>query len=474
MKTKTRSFLAVLILISLTGVALAFMAPGKPPAVTVVPGAAAAIGTPVSIDATLTRSRVMQGSEGMVSVALTLTADRLSAQGALQENPVDLVIVLDRSGSMGGSKINDAKKAVIGLIKKLRAEDRLALISYSDSVELLSSFVPLGGAQREKLTAVVQSIKTGGGTNLGGGLEKGIGLLKMTDVEKRQRKIILISDGLANKGIVDTTQLGYMAGNGAEYNLGISTVGVGYDFNEMLMTTIADHGSGNFYFLEDPQAFAQVFDHEFRATRNVLATDLEIRIPVGKGVRVVDAGGFPISYEKNLAVVRPGDLLAGQQRTLFLSYQVPTRDIEEYRLDNINLAYLYNGASQAITTEKPLMVRCVADQQEVLASYDKATWGQQVVQDEYNKLKEKVATSIRAGKKEEALEAISEYEDTIGTINGSLDSPAVRQNLAEDVVFLKKDLNDTFTGSKAVVEKKQKQQAKTLQFESYRVRRDKQ
>jgi Ca-activated chloride channel family protein len=91
--------------------------------------------------------------------------------------PVDLVVVLDRSGSMGGQKIADARNAVVQLINYMGRDDRMALVTYSNGVEMLSPLVSLGGGQREHLSALVRQVAVGGGTNLGGGLQMGINTL---------------------------------------------------------------------------------------------------------------------------------------------------------------------------------------------------------------------------------------------------------------------------------------------------------
>jgi Ca-activated chloride channel family protein len=117
---------------------------------------------------------------------------------------------------------------------------------------------------------------------------------------------MLISDGLANQGITSPRDLGQMAARATEWGVGVSTVGVGYDFNEVLMTTIADYGAGNYYFLENPQAFAEVFKKEFEATRNVVAGNAELRIPLHDGVQLLDAGGYPITMVGQSCRYSPG------------------------------------------------------------------------------------------------------------------------------------------------------------------------
>ncbi len=162
--------------------------------------------------------------------------ERTNALYAECPEPVDLVVVLDRSGSMNGQKIRDAKKAVMHLLGQLSPQDRIAIITYSNGVEILSPLVQVNDASREDLWARVNRINSGGGTNLGGGLKNGITVLRRVTTTDRQRKVILISDGLANHGITNPVELAAMAANGSEDNLAVSTVGVGYDFNEVLMS----------------------------------------------------------------------------------------------------------------------------------------------------------------------------------------------------------------------------------------------
>jgi Ca-activated chloride channel homolog len=473
MQTYKKGFLTILLLIGITSAALAYIGSTTSPAGIVKPVIPPNSKGVVAIDTKLVQDKTLKGSEGKVAVALTLTGANLPPENVAEVQPIDLVVVLDRSGSMEGQKLNDARTAVIRLMERLTPRDRLAVITYSDEVQIVSSLVPMNTTNLENLTQTVRRIYAGGSTNLGGGLEPGIAMLLHADGPQRQRKVILISDGLANRGVIAPGALGAMAANGTEHNVAVSTVGVGYDFNEVLMTTIADHGSGNYYFLEDPQSFAKVFEKEFETTRNIVAGNLEIRVPLHDGVQLIHAGGYPITKEGNVAVVHPGELLAGQQRNLFLTYHVPADKEGNFSLGTIDVQYQHNGEQQTISTTEPLTVACVEDQKAVVASIDKKAWSEQVVKEEYNKLKEDVATAIRTGAREEALQTIQEYEDHNRTINSSVGSAAVSQNLDSDVKDLRQNVEGTFSGAPAAVEVQKKQQAKALQYESYKMRRDK-
>lgn len=428
---------------------------------------------PVSVKAALVQDKVLSGSGGKVGVSLTLTAAEIEELITQPVQHADLVIVLDRSGSMQGQKISDARQAVIRLIDRLTAGDRLSLVTYSNGVNAIFPLVSMDESHRRQVKAAVQRIYAGGGTNLGGGLQRGIQTLMQTPTEGRQRKVILISDGLANHGITDPRALGNMASGAVEHNFSVSTVGVGYDFNEMLMTTVADHGAGSYYFLENPAAFAQVFEKELQSTRNVAASALEIRIPLKEGVKLIHAGGYPIKNRDGFAVIHPGDLLSGQQRKLFLTFKVPTDRERRFNLGGYHIQFTSNGVARQLTAQEDLGLACVRDKEAVMASIDQDVWGEQVVKEDYSRLKEEVADAIRKGRKDRALQEIKAYETRKRAVNATVGSATVTENLEKDVQRLRQSVEDTFTGAPAAVAEKKKQRSKALQYESYQIRRDK-
>ena len=427
----------------------------------------------LSVSSEVVQDKVLKGADGRVTVSLNLTAARMPSLDNESVAATDLVVVLDRSGSMEGQKLNDARQAIIRLLDQFGPEDRLALVTYSNGVQARSSLVPMNEANRRQLTAVVEQVNAGGGTNLEGGLTRGIDMLMPTPSAGRQRKVILISDGLANQGITDTEALGRLASAAVENRFSISTVGVGLDFNEMLMTAIADHGAGHYHFLEDPQVFAQVFEAEFQATRLVAAADVNIRIPLESGVRLVGAGGYPISYENNTAVIHPGNLLSGQSRTLFLTFHVPTAQEKEIVMGRVQVQYQHHGESRTVEAARPLTVACVPDPAAVLASIKKNVWADQVVQEEFNRLKEAVAADIRDGDRIRAHARIHEYETKQEAVNTVVGSGKVAKNLDTDVQALRQRVDETFTGAPAAVAEKMKRVSKSLQYDGYKLRRDK-
>lgn len=426
----------------------------------------------VGLDADLSQTKVLMGSDGKVSMSLRLAAVTLENEADQPDQPVDLVVVLDRSGSMNGQKIEDARNAILNLLNRLTTRDRLALVTYSSNVRIETGLLPVDGDNRAVMVRAVNQVRAGGGTNLGGGLKSGIDALLRAEEVGRQRKVILISDGLANQGITDPQELGRMASIAVERNFSISSVGVGYDFNEVLMTALADRGAGRYYFLENPRTFAQVFEEEFQTARQVAAAGLEVRILQKGGLRLTHAGGYPISYEDGDAVFHPGDLLSGQERNLFLTFKMPADREGEARIETIRARYRYQDRDRQLDAGVGLKVACVPNPTEVAASVDKATWSRQVLQEDYGRLKAAVADAIRKGERDEALVKIQEYEARNATLNDAVGSSAVKENLEKDVRQLEEEVKETFAGEPAAVTLKRKQRAKALQYDSYQIRRD--
>lgn len=426
----------------------------------------------VTLSGNLTQDKVLFGSDGMTALALTLTADEVFDLDRGDVNHVDMVIVLDRSGSMNGKKIDDAKRAALSLLSSLSAADRFGLVTYSDGVQRRSGLVKITSANRERLETIIRSIAAGGGTNLGAGLQEGIDVLLSSRINGNTRKVILISDGLANRGITDPTSLGNMAAISMEKAFAVSTVGVGSDFNEHLMTWIADRGAGNYYYLENPNLFAEVFQKEFNNTRTAVATSVEVRIPLTNGLSVVDGSGYPIQVKGNYAIVHPGNLLSGQSKKIFLTLRVPTHREQTFAIKGINVHYRYKDRSYTVNLDDAFQIACVKDRQEVYSSIDKSEWEEKVVKEDINRLREEVAGDIKKGSKKEALRRIEEYYRAQQSVNAVVASPKVATSLDKDLGGLRDMVEETFQGAPQEVELKQKRNSKALQYEGYSGRRN--
>ncbi|MHC1728425.1 MAG: VWA domain-containing protein [Syntrophobacteraceae bacterium] len=428
----------------------------------------------VSLSGRLIQDKVHMGGDGIVTIALTLGSEAVPDRDVEGRRQLDMVVVLDRSGSMAeANKITHARQAVLGLLSRLSDTDRFALVSYSDQVQRHSGLLPLTPANRATLEGMVSGIQPSGATNLGGGLQEGMRQLMDSEKSGRTARLILISDGLANRGVTDPSALGTMASAAPETGFAVSTIGVGLDFNEQLMTTIADKGTGNYYFMESAAAFAQVFDKEFRDSRTVVASSVEVHVPLSPGMTLVHAAGYPIELKDGQAVFRPGDLLSGQTRKLFLTLRIPTDEEKTRDIGAISVRCRIGEKTVTTSMAEPLRVACVRNLSDAMASIDKEQWEEKVVKEDYNRLREEVAAAVKGGKREEAMKQIDRYTASQQAANAVVGSAAVTSNLEKDVGSLRGTVLDSFAGAPAEAAEKQKANAKSLQYEGYQGRRSK-
>jgi Ca-activated chloride channel family protein len=356
--------------------------------------------------------------------------------------PTDLVVVLDRSGSMNGEKIEHARSAVHQLIEGLSEEDRFSLVAFSTNA---SELIPLGHASREARSAwagVVNAIHAGGGTFMAKGLRMALDTVERSRAPDRAARVILISDGLAAEPHPVLHEQARRAARG-EYAL--SAVGVGADFDETLMASLADAGTGNYYYLSSASALADVFANEFATGRETVATGLVVAIEAADGVSVVEASGYPLERGPDGVVIRPGSLFAGQERRIWVTLRVPTDGTGDVELGALRLSYRAGGERYELALADLPRVTRVEGEQDFFAQLDAHRWAQGVVVEEYNDLKQKVAGYVRSGQRSDAVEAIREFRSRNARVNRFVAAPAVAgQLLAADV--LEESVNEAFVG----------------------------
>src|SRR5262249_20745598 len=137
-------------------------------------------------------------------------------------------------------------------------------------------------------------------------------------------RLLLLTDGEANLGIVDPAALKEMAAGLRRQGLVMSTVGVGLEFNETLLASLADQAMGSFTYLDTLAALPQIFARELSDDRNLFARESELRVNVPDGVQLVDAGGYPCTRDAGSVVRIPtGQLLADTRKSFFLTFKVP-------------------------------------------------------------------------------------------------------------------------------------------------------
>jgi Ca-activated chloride channel family protein len=240
-----------------------------------------------------------------------------------ERRPLNLCVVLDRSGSMSEeSKMNYAKSALYALIDQLKSDDIFSLVIYDDVVEVPRSACRVG-RDKEQIRGLVDEITPRGWTNLGGGMQEGFHQVRKYSGKEYVNRVILLSDGLANQGITDPQRLQNIARKEREHSISLSTIGVGLDYNENLMVGLSENGGGNYYFLESSRNLASVLRKEFDRLSNVMAQNVIIELDLGRGVTLLDAIGYDHNGERGNVQIPVGDLYGDDAREIILELNVP-------------------------------------------------------------------------------------------------------------------------------------------------------
>ena len=171
-------------------------------------------------------------------------------QKTTQRLPVNLSLIIDRSGSMGDNKLEYVKEAAIHVIRLLSPEDRLSVITYDDEVKVVAPNQALSQNVRQDLIAKIRAIRTGGMTNLSGGWFTGCEQVANFMNSDYLNRALLLTDGLANQGVTDQEELVMHAKQFRKRGITTTTFGVGSDFNQFLLESIADNGGGHFHYKE--------------------------------------------------------------------------------------------------------------------------------------------------------------------------------------------------------------------------------
>lgn len=205
--------------------------------------------------------------------------------------PLTLAVAVDVSGSMqAGDKIGFVQRGLERLVAELRDEDRIAIVTYSSLAEVVWPMSEVRD-NRFALTTLVRGLMAGGGTNLHDGLQVAYDQVSEVWESGRQNRVILLSDGQPTAGITDTASIVAASAARNSDGIGLTTVGLGMDFNVGLMRSLAEQADGNFYFLESSTAVDEVFSEELAYFTLPVAFDVKLDVRSGSLYELTRAHG---------------------------------------------------------------------------------------------------------------------------------------------------------------------------------------
>lgn len=246
--------------------------------------------------------------------------------------PLNLALVIDRSGSMGGEKLSYARKAARFLAAELTERDRLAIVTFDEEVEVLVPSQPVRNPQL--FISAINTIHSGGGTDLfDGWLAGAMQVANHLDAAAMNR-VLLLSDGEANVGVVDSSEIAGKVAGLSQRGISTSAFGLGSGFDEDLMGAIAGAGDGTLAQIESPGQLADLYASELHGLAQTLGKQVSLCIRATRDVQLLDViNDFELTSSGNWQLP---NLRYGQELTVAARFQLPpwqpNREIISLRL----------------------------------------------------------------------------------------------------------------------------------------------
>ncbi len=264
------------------------------------------------------RSVLLKDQPQEVVVKIDLSA--IAGKKKVKRTPLNIAVVLDKSGSMTGAKLDKTKQAAMQVVDRLGPDDVFSLVIFSDEAEVLVSAQKV--EDKDALKEKIESIQADGSTALYAGVKLGADQLEEYLSPRRINRVILLSDGLANVGPSTPRDLRRLGGSLAERDISVTTIGVGDDYNEDLMAGLAEASDANYYYVQDTEKLPEIFAKELGGLLDVAAREIRIEIVCPDGVEPLGFIGRSEKFSGQRATVNLSQFTSGQDRYLFLRCRV--------------------------------------------------------------------------------------------------------------------------------------------------------
>lgn len=291
----------------------------------------------VKVDVALGKPYLLAGQKQTSYLRVGLTG--LPINEIARRTPVNVAIVLDKSGSMTGDKLRKAKDAALASLERLGPNDIVSIIAYDHTVEVLVPATKI--SDRSALRSTIERLSAGGNTALFAGVSKGAAEVRKFSDRQRVNRVILLSDGQANVGPSSPTELGNFGASLIKEGISVTTLGLGIDYNEDLMTQLARKSDGNHYFIENSADLARRFSYEFDDVLSVVAQEVTVRVTCAPGVRPIRVLGREADITGQTVTTYVNQVYGNQEKYILLEVEVPAgRDGAIRNIAEVNVAYV--------------------------------------------------------------------------------------------------------------------------------------
>lgn len=387
----------------------------------------AQINKQIQVRSELSSPIILEGTPETNYLKVSLSGQNIDSKKRV---PINLAIVIDKSGSMSGQRIEKAREAAILAVNMLNENDTLSIVAYDSEARVIVPATKVDNKLRI-IGLINENIYASGGTALFAGLSKGIKQVENQLTKDKINRIILLSDGQANIGPSSVDELSQLAIIAAKKNIAITTLGIGSDYNELLMSSIASYSDGNHVFVNNSADLENVFVHEFNDLMSAIAQDVVITIQLKNGVKPVRLLGRDGVIKGNEITVKMNQLFSNQEKYVLLEV-IPDKGKvgQEKTLAQVDLKY--DNLLENKTENETQVVRISYTKDKKMV--DDAIHQDVIVETELQKValeNEKALELYNQGKRDEAQQLLRENGEALKAI--SAQSPTMSMSDKERI-----------------------------------------
>ncbi len=284
----------------------------------------------------------------------------------IDETPLNICLVIDRSGSMGGDRIENARQSALTLVSKLRPQDEVSIVIFDDQVDILLEHEK--ASNQQKIKQIIQSIEVRGSTDLNSGLKQGYELIAQKYNEKGTNKVLLLTDVLTNTGEVDVEAIIKNTKNYSwNHQIGITIVAIGVEVNDALARQITQSGKHSFHYVNDAEDIKKIFVDEVESIFSVIAKEVKLTIDYDQNLELLDFYGYMPAYRQNTISLGLNNMNAGLTQVVLMKFKSKNPNISSKAIAKLEY---YDVEKRKIFTDIQQIEIGSGIKDELLANYE--------------------------------------------------------------------------------------------------------
>lgn len=265
--------------------------------------------------------------------------------------PLNICLVIDRSGSMEGEPLEYVKRACHYVVDLLNPNDILSIVTFEENVDVLMP--PRRVANKDLIKQHIQRLEPGNTTNIYDGMALGAQQILSVQEPGRVARMLLFTDGEPTTGIKDFQSLVQHAGEIKKRGITITFLGFGYEFNEELLAGMAKRSGGNYYYIQRTDLIPEVFRAELDKLFTLTASNLTLKLRVARWVVLRQVYGHQVPFGQREVVLHLADLEKGTDLDVAVDLEFQNHPLGLYRVLTGELTYddAVSGRTERLTAD---------------------------------------------------------------------------------------------------------------------------